>query len=135
VNSVVLSGAAGIVLSGAPTSCYQVRNCRLSHCSYGRNRFRNSYNKKSYGFLITPRKMSPLWITQRPCAQGEKPVIISFVSQKGGVGKTHPARLTIDLTPVLRGRIKVVELERSLTVAEMLRGPLQREFDRISEAP
>lgn len=38
------------------------------------------------------------------------------------------ARLTIDVTPELRGRIKVVAFQRGQTVAEMLRGLLTREF-------
>jgi hypothetical protein len=38
------------------------------------------------------------------------------------------ARLTIDVTPVLRGRIKIVAFQRGLTVADMLRALLDREF-------
>ena len=38
------------------------------------------------------------------------------------------ARLTIDLTPDLRGRIKVGAFRRGITVAEMLRDLLSREF-------
>lgn len=38
------------------------------------------------------------------------------------------ARLTIDVTPELRGRIKVAAFQRGVTVAEMLRGLLCREF-------
>ena len=38
------------------------------------------------------------------------------------------ARLTIDITPALRGRIKVAAFQRGLTVADMLRGLLVREF-------
>lgn len=38
------------------------------------------------------------------------------------------ARLTIDVTPELRGRIKVVAFRRGLTVAEMLRALLASEF-------
>ena len=38
------------------------------------------------------------------------------------------ARLTIDVTPELRGRIKVVAFQRGLTVADMLRDLLAREF-------
>ena len=42
---------------------------------------------------------------------------------------TRPNRftkLTIDVTPSLRGRIKVAPFRRGITVAEMLRGPLSR---------
>ena len=38
------------------------------------------------------------------------------------------ARLTIDITPKLRGRIKIVAFERGLTVADMLHALLEREF-------
>ena len=38
------------------------------------------------------------------------------------------ARLTIDVTPVLRGRIKIAAFQRGLTVADMLRALLDREF-------
>ena len=38
------------------------------------------------------------------------------------------ARLTIDVTPELRGRIKVEAFRRGKTVAEMLRELLGREF-------
>ena len=38
------------------------------------------------------------------------------------------ARLTIDVTPALRGRIKVAAFRRGITVADMLRSLLAREF-------
>lgn len=38
------------------------------------------------------------------------------------------ARLTIDITPELRGRIKVAAFRRGETVADMLRDLLAREF-------
>ena len=38
------------------------------------------------------------------------------------------ARLTIDVTPELRGRIKIVAFRRGQTVADMLRDLLVREF-------
>lgn len=40
----------------------------------------------------------------------------------------YTARLTIDLTPALRGRIKVIAFERGVTAAEMLRELLEREY-------
>ena len=40
----------------------------------------------------------------------------------------YTARLTIDVTPALRGRIKVVAFGRGVTAAEMLRALLEREF-------
>jgi hypothetical protein len=41
----------------------------------------------------------------------------------------YTARLTIDVTPALRGRIKVTAFERGITAADMLRELLEREFD------
>ena len=42
--------------------------------------------------------------------------------------EAYTARLTIDVTPDLRGRIKVTAFRRGMTVADMLRGLLVREF-------
>ncbi len=48
---------------------------------------------------------------------------------KNGAQAHHfAARLTIDVTPDLRGRIKVAAFRRGITVAEMLRDLLSREF-------
>ena len=43
-------------------------------------------------------------------------------------GDAFTARLTIDITPKLRGRIKVAAFRRGVTVADMLRELLTREF-------
>ncbi len=40
----------------------------------------------------------------------------------------YTARLTIDVTPALRGRIKVIAFQRGVTTAEMLRELLEREY-------
>lgn len=45
-----------------------------------------------------------------------------------GAAVEYTARLTIDVTPMLRGRIKITAFERGITVAEMLRTLLEREF-------
>lgn len=42
----------------------------------------------------------------------------------------YTARLTIDVTPVLRGRIKVVAFRRGITAADMLRELLEREYPK-----
>ena len=49
-----------------------------------------------------------------------------------GNGARFTARLTIDVTPELRGRIKIVAFGRGQTVADMLRDLLAREYP---EAP
>ncbi|MDQ0504218.1 hypothetical protein [Xanthobacter agilis] len=43
-------------------------------------------------------------------------------------GAAFTARLTIDITTELRGRIKIVAFQRGVTVADMLRALLAREF-------
>ena len=45
----------------------------------------------------------------------------------------YTARLTVDVTPVLRARIKVTAFGRGLTVADMLRALLEREFADVRE--
>ena len=40
----------------------------------------------------------------------------------------YTARLTIDVTPALRGRIKVIAFKRGITATEMLRELLEREY-------
>lgn len=40
----------------------------------------------------------------------------------------YTARLTIDVTPAMRGRVKVVAFKRGVTAVEMLRELLEREF-------
>lgn len=47
------------------------------------------------------------------------------------VTEAFTARLTIDITPELRGRIKVAAFRRGVTVAVMLRELLVREFPSI----
>ena len=40
----------------------------------------------------------------------------------------YTARLTLDITPELRARIKVSAFTQGMTVADLLRGLLEREF-------
>jgi hypothetical protein len=42
--------------------------------------------------------------------------------------EAYTARLTVDVTPELRGRIKIAAFRRGLTAADMLRALLEREF-------
>jgi hypothetical protein len=49
-------------------------------------------------------------------------------TRRGDEPSAFNARLTIDVTPALRGRIKVAAFQRGVTVAEMLRDLLAREF-------
>lgn len=43
--------------------------------------------------------------------------------------------MTIDVTPALRGRIKIAAFRRGVTVADMLREMLAREFPHIEGDP
>ncbi len=56
-------------------------------------------------------------------------------ARTNGVGVDHgfTARLTIDVTPALRGRIKIVAFRRGITVADMLRELLAREYPEDGE--
>lgn len=45
------------------------------------------------------------------------------------------ARLTIDVTPALRGQIKVTAFQRGQTVAGMLRALLEREYGGARDRP
>jgi hypothetical protein len=47
--------------------------------------------------------------------------------------EVFPARLTIDVTKELRGRIKIAAFQRGSTVAKLLRQVLQREFGEASD--
>jgi hypothetical protein len=49
----------------------------------------------------------------------------------GTIVNPFTARLTIDITPQLRGQIKIVAFERGVTVAEMLRQLLEREYSTV----
>ena len=46
-------------------------------------------------------------------------------------GDLYTARLTVDVTPELRGRIKITAFQRGQTVADMLRDLLASEFPAI----
>jgi len=47
---------------------------------------------------------------------------------RGGDAANFTARLTIDVTPDMRGQIKIAAFQRGVTVADMLRELLTREF-------
>lgn len=56
----------------------------------------------------------------------------SDASMDRRAGAAFTARLTIDVTADQRGRIKVAAFKRGITVAEMLRDLLAREFPPTS---
>ena len=59
----------------------------------------------------------------------------SVVSPRGRAAAIYTARLTIDITPDLRGRIKVAAFSRGVTVADMLRELLGREYPEPEGEP
>ena len=67
-------------------------------------------------FAARPRDPEP-WVTAAAAPHRRKPDPAAYA-----------ARLTIDITPELRGRIKVAAFQRGVTVADMLRELLSREF-------
>ena len=48
-----------------------------------------------------------------------------------GKVERYTARLTLDITPALRTRIKLAAFSQGVTVAEMLRALLEREFPEL----
>ncbi|MGF7006977.1 hypothetical protein [Aminobacter sp. BE322] len=52
--------------------------------------------------------------------------------ERSGDAAVYSARLTIDITPELRGRIKIAAIRRGGTVTDMLRELLAREFPDTS---
>jgi hypothetical protein len=73
-------------------------------------------------------------IGHRPAADPAAQAWIEQQANASGKAQVYTARLTIDVTTALRGRIKVVAFERGVTVAEMLRELLEREFAGAGEA-
>ncbi|WP_217474410.1 hypothetical protein [Stutzerimonas stutzeri] len=68
-------------------------------------------------------------IGARPLAD---PQAETWIRQGAGIdnGKVsrYSARLTLDVTPALRTRIKLAAFDRGVTMAEMLREVLERQF-------
>lgn len=63
-------------------------------------------------------------IGTRPAPRGAT----AWVKHGDGPAPVYGARLTIDVTPALRGRIKVAAFQHGVTAAAMLRTVLEREF-------
>jgi hypothetical protein len=67
--------------------------------------------------------------TSRPCHPDAWVRASDVIARKNGAKLHHlTAQITIDVTPDLRGRIKLAAFRRGITVAEMLRDFLSREF-------
>ena len=78
----------------------------------------------------------PISMAQRRASIGRRPgadPASAWVRQADAViaatkASFYTARLTIDVTPAMRGRIKVAAFQRGVTAVEMLRELLEREF-------
>ena len=81
------------------------------------------------------RRPSPSSFAGRP---GAADAWVRAPEPRASAKDAYTARLTIDVTPALRGRIKITAFERGETVADMLRALLEREFgsrDGVGGAP
>jgi hypothetical protein len=81
-------------------------------------------------------------VSAKQLSLGSRPVRDAVAQSwvKGGAEQASSAnrltaRLTIDVTPALRGRIKILAFERGTTVAAMLRELLEREFEKPADSP
>ena len=81
---------------------------------------------------MTGKQMS---MSDKPARDPKAELWINGGGAKAESSNPWTARLTIDVTPALRGRIKVIAFERGMTVAEMLRELLEREFEKRGESP
>jgi len=81
----------------------------------------------------SPVKAGRAPIGRRPAADPASTWVHQTESPEASV-KLSPftARLTIDVTPALRGRIKVIAFRRGMTAADMLRALLEREYPETS---
>ena len=61
-------------------------------------------------------------------ADPERWIRTAEIPPRASEASAYTARLTIDVTPELRGRIKIAAFGRGVTVADMLRELLAREF-------
>ena len=62
--------------------------------------------------------------------QGNGADVVAEATPQGAASKAdiYTARLTIDVTPELRGRIKVAAFQQGVTVAEVIRDLLETRF-------
>ena len=68
--------------------------------------------------------------TSRP-ADPDQWIRAAGASPRNDSATGYTARLTIDVTPDQRGRIKIAAFQRGVTVADMLRDLLAREFPSV----
>jgi len=74
---------------------------------------------------LTPKRAP---IGRKPAVDPASTWVRQDAPQLADKASIYSARLTIDVTPALRGRIKMAAFRRGVTAAEMLRELLEREF-------
>ncbi|MBB3810891.1 hypothetical protein [Pseudochelatococcus contaminans] len=72
---------------------------------------------------------------QRPCDPDGWIKAADMPPERDGDVAIYSARLTVDITPELRGRIKIAAIRRGGTVTDMLRELLAREFPDTGDTP
>jgi len=81
---------------------------------------------------MTTKPPKRIAIGARPSAHPHAEAWIRGDSDAPKRADLYTARLTLDITPALRARIKVSAFTQGVTVADLLRGLLEREFPEES---
>src|SRR5690606_35359896 len=100
---------------GARTGRRQPRGARNRGAGRRRSEARAMSRKPARSFTARPGD-AERWIRSAEAADPDRPAT------------AFTARLTIDVTPALRRRLKLAALTRGCSVADMLRALLNREF-------
>ncbi|KSB91689.1 hypothetical protein AS593_06595 [Caulobacter vibrioides] len=82
------------------------------------------------GFAARPSAPED-WI--RRAAEPEAAPTATPAASEAATPSRFTARLTIDVTPALRGRIKVIAFQRGQTVADMVRALLETTFGESAQ--
>ena len=78
---------------------------------------------------MSPRNSKRVGIGARPPANPHAEAWVRQGDANGlQKGDLYTARLTLDITPAMRARIKILAFSQGVTVAELLRALLEREF-------
>jgi len=86
-----------------------------------------SAKRVNLGARPAAKPLAEAWVQERPEGRASGSAFKSLV---------YTARLTIDVTPEMRARIKVAAFQSDRTVAELVRGLLEQEFPSDSlQAP
>lgn len=102
------------MLSGARSSCYQAQRVRLTRCKNTRKGAPNSSNKKSFGFLLTSKR---LWTTRhRGADEALGRLVLGLVFLAAATVAHPPYQLIYNASPSAPIGWYVVRPARSLAV-------------------